>query len=276
MMRGDVFGDCKRVTGGVIHMRRSASSLKWIDSACTTFSELSSQLRQSFILDTILPTLSPESLLTLPATLSRHRHSLLLSMTLRDDIHTLTTKPAPAVEKHVPTLKALDSSLQVYLTTMFALDNLHLERVQWDTASGSMLDHVARGESVHRIRSLAELKRRLDASKRCFAFVHPAIPDNPIVFIHVGLTSTLASSLADLETYKEAVHPTHAMFYSINSPHTALRGLEIASLLIKEVATKLNETLPSLKVMSTLSPIPSFVHHLANTSTFVSIPMTTQ
>jgi malonyl-CoA decarboxylase len=160
-------------------------------------------------------------------------------------------------------VKLLDKAIQEWLTQALSLDCIKHERITFDYSSGLTLEKVARGESVHRVRSLSELKRRLHDGKRCYGFFHPSMPIDPLVFVHVALTSELCPSLSALDTFKEEEKPGYAMFYSINSPHVALRGLDIASLLIKETTEALQQTRPSLHTFSTLSPMPSFSTYLS-------------
>ena len=143
--------------------------------------------------------------------------------------------------------------------------SLRLRRVEFGTSSGDILDRVAKGESVHRVRTLRELKRRLHDGRRCVAFFHECLPEDPLVFIHVGLTNSIAPSLQALDTLKNEVSPACAIFYSVNSPHSALGGLDLATLLIKETAALMGCTFPSIHTYSTLSPIPGFRKWLAET-----------
>lgn len=164
--------------------------------------------------------------------LSRTRGALEVAMTMRDDLSSLmnvksagtaTSSSFPLNENSKIRLKQLDKVLQQWLSYSLSLDTLELRRITFDSSSGSVLEKVARGESVHRVRSLTELKRRLHDGKRCFALFHPALADQPLVFIHVGLTTDLSKSLAAIDQYKSETSPTHAIFYSVNSPLSALR-----------------------------------------------------
>jgi malonyl-CoA decarboxylase len=127
-------------------------------------------------------------------------------------------------------LKSLDNAVQQWLSISLSLDTLELRRITFDSSSGLLLEKVAKGESVHRVRSLTELKRRLHDGKRCFALFHPSLQEEPLVFIHVGLTSELSRSLTAIDSQKTETSPTHAIFYSVNSPLTALRKIFVISL----------------------------------------------
>jgi hypothetical protein len=160
--------------------------------------------------------------------LTRQRGALQTSLSIRDDISSLLqnsskSEPKVPIGNEVKTqLKLLDRSIQQYLSYIFNLDDLKLERISFDHSPALVLEKIAKGESVHRIRSLSELKRRLTNGRRCFALFHPSLPAEPLVFIHVGLTTELVGSLAALETSKSEEAPNSAIFYSVNSPLSAL------------------------------------------------------
>ncbi len=230
-----------RFPGRAIHPHRNAS--KWIGKY---YQEGDSNLRKEQILQEILPSLPPlEDLsLSLLKDLSRTRGALSTTFTLRNDILSLLTPSSPPNtsspvvndEKVKGQLKSLDKVLQQWLSYSLSLDTLELRRITFDTSSGSILEKVARGESVHRVRSLAELKRRLHDGKRCFGLFHPTLPDEPLVFIHVGLTTELSKSLAAIDQWKTDESPTHAIFYSVNSPLSALRKSSIFCLIVRIIS----------------------------------------
>ena len=122
-------------------------------------------------------------------------------------------------------------------------------------------EKVAEQDSVlHRVRTLRDLKKRLGEGRRRFALTHPSLPNDPIAFIHCALTPELAPSLPYLdETCREGLVPSHAMFYSVNAPHTALSGLDLATRIIKRAVQAVQEEFPTLTTFSTLSPVPSFM-----------------
>ncbi|MBX2856716.1 MAG: malonyl-CoA decarboxylase family protein, partial [Rhodobacteraceae bacterium] len=116
---------------------------------------------------------------------------------------------------------------------------------------------------VHEIDSWEELRRRLQpADRRCFAFFHPAMPDEPLIFVEVALTLGVADSIqAVLAPDREIVSPgdaTTAVFYSISNCQDGLRGVSFGAFLIKQVATDLARALPNLSTFVTLSPVPGF------------------
>ena len=243
--------------------------------------------RLRVLLDEILPSFCPQ---TSWAELNRTKGAVKLAMTLRKDLNAIYSVANrsdfnPLSEMDKTTVRDFDRFLKNWLGSCFCVDALELRRITFDHSSGNVLEKVARGESVHRVRSLSELKRRLHNGRRAFALFHYCLPEEPLVFIHVALTSNLATTINELDALKDEVMPSHAMFYSINSPIAALKGtiidyrlytiytmyihytlytkgLDLASFLIKEVVDDLRKTFPSLHTFSTLSPIPSFTHWL--------------
>jgi hypothetical protein len=180
-------------------------------------------VRKDILVHEILPALDEEDFhKKLSKEFSRTRGSLPASMLLRNDFQEMmNSKELDTLAKSK--IKSFDKAIQAWLSCAFSLDNLELRRITFDESSGCVLEKVARGESVHRVRSLSELKRRLQEGKRCFGLFHPALPDEPLVFIHVGLTTQVSKSLAALDSMKTDENPSHAIFYSINSPLSALR-----------------------------------------------------
>ena len=92
-------------------------------------------------------------------------------------------------------LTALDHSIKQWLGNVLCLDALETRRITFEHSSGEILEKVARGEAVHSVRSLSELKRRLHNGRRCFALFHSSLPTEPLAFVHVALTKGLAPSL---------------------------------------------------------------------------------
>lgn len=173
--------------------------------------------------------------------------------------------------------KQLNNSMKMYLEACFAIDTLEFRRVTFEDSTGVMLERVAEKDSVlARIRTLRELKKRLGDGRRCYALLHPQLPDDPVAFIHVALTQDLANSLPYLDEHcREHPQPTHAMFYSVNSPHAALGGLDLAMRIIKLAAADVAQVYPSVHTFSTLSPIPGFMtwlHKVAQGPTHVVLP----
>jgi hypothetical protein len=162
------------------------------------------------------------------AELYKTKGGVKLAMQTRVDLMSMVAERKKAKLDCQP-LTDLDQVIKQFLQSAFCFDSLQLKRITFENSSGNVLEKVARGESVHRVRSLSELKRRLHDGRRCFALFHSCLPEEPLVFVHVGLASDLAKAIVELDTYKAEEQPTHAMFYSINSPITALRGINLFS-----------------------------------------------
>ncbi|MCV2869601.1 malonyl-CoA decarboxylase [Defluviimonas sp. WL0002] len=165
-----------------------------------------------------------------------------------------------------PTLKALDLDFQHLLASWFNRGFLVLRPISWQSAA-SVLEKIIAYEAVHAIDSWDDLRRRLlPADRRCFAFFHPAMPDDPLIFVEVALTKGVPSSIqALLEESREpmtAEAADTAVFYSISNCQPGLAGISFGNSLIKQVASDLSAELSGLKTFVTLSPIPGLVDWL--------------
>ena len=163
-----------------------------------------------------------------------------------------------------PGLKPLDSDLQHLLGSWFNRGFLELRRIDWQTPA-AVLEKLIAYEAVHEIQGWDDLRRRLAADRRCFAFFHPALPGEPLIFVEVALTEGLASAVqpllargdGDEATARErAVRADTAIFYSISNCQEGLRGISFGNFLIKQVVEELKAELPQLARFSTLSPVP--------------------
>jgi malonyl-CoA decarboxylase len=125
-----------------------------------------------------------------------------------------------------------------------------------------VLEKLIAYEAVHAIKGWPDLHRRLEADRRCFAFFHPALPDEPLIFIEVALTRSMSNRvqpLLDVEAQVgDPAQAKCAMFYSITNCQEGLRGISFGNFLIKQVAVELQRELPQLRTFATLSPIPGF------------------
>jgi malonyl-CoA decarboxylase len=143
---------------------------------------------------------------------------------------------------------------------------LRLERIDWRTPA-IVLEKLIQYEAVHEIAGWEDLHRRLTADRRCFAFFHPALPDDPLIFIEVALTDRISDSVAPLLDPKSAefdpARADCAIFYSITNCQDGLRGISFGNLLIKQVVHELGREFPRMKTFATLSPIPGFCAWLA-------------
>jgi malonyl-CoA decarboxylase len=160
-----------------------------------------------------------------------------------------------------PDLAALDTDLKDLLATWFDVGLLEMHRVTWD-APASLLEKLAGYEAVHDVRGWIDLKDRLDRDRRCFAFFHPAMPDEPLIFVEVALVDSLAGNVQELldpsSPVKENAQASTAIFFSISNCQEGLAGISLGNALIKRVVSKLNAELPNLRTFATLSPIPGF------------------
>jgi malonyl-CoA decarboxylase len=164
-----------------------------------------------------------------------------------------------------PELKPLDSDLHHLFSSWFNRGFLELRRIDWQTPA-AVLEKLITYEAVHEIQGWDDLRRRLSADRRCFAFFHPALPGEPLIFVEVALVQGLASSVQnllarDITETEQRAHATAAdtaIFYSISNCQEGLRGISFGNFLIKQVVEELKAESPNLAQFSTLSPIPGF------------------
>jgi len=156
---------------------------------------------------------------------------------------------------------ALDADLKHLFKSWFNRGFLRLERISWQT-SALILEKLIRYESVHEINGWPDLRRRLEADRRCFAFFHPALIDEPIIFVEVALSNGLSGNVEPLLDVQTPVLPPEkadtAIFYSINNCLQGLRAIPFGSFLIKQVVVELDAEFPNIKTYGTLSPLPRF------------------
>ncbi len=162
-------------------------------------------------------------------------------------------------------LGALEADLRGLLAAWFDVGFLELRRITWN-APASLLEKLAAYEAVHAIQSWQDLKNRLDSDRRCFAFFHPRMPEEPLIFIEVALVRGLADNVQAL--LDEAAPATDlrdantAIFYSISNAQAGLAGISFGGFLIKRVVDLLQGEFPGLKSFATLSPIPGYLRWL--------------
>ena len=158
-----------------------------------------------------------------------------------------------------PELAPLDSDLRHLFASWFNRGFLELRRIDWNTPA-SVLEKLIQYEAVHEIQGWDDLRRRLAIDRRCFAFFHPALPGDPLIFVEVALVRGLSSAVAPLLV--EDVAPENdadtAIFYSISNCQDGLRGISFGNFLIKQVVEELKQELPQIRQFSTLSPVPGF------------------
>src|SRR3954447_12196380 len=158
-------------------------------------------------------------------------------------------------------LRGLANDLRDLLANWFDIGFLELRRITWESPA-SLLEKLIAYEAVHEIRGWTDLKNRLEADRRCFAFFHPRMPDEPLIFVEVALVSGIAGNIhALLDEAAPIGNPQAAdaaIFYSISNCQQGLVGISFGDFLIKRVVDALATELPRLKNFATLSPLPGF------------------
>ncbi|WP_287799209.1 malonyl-CoA decarboxylase [Acidiphilium sp.] len=166
-----------------------------------------------------------------------------------------------------PSLAPLDSDLRHLFASWFNRGFLELRRIDWRTPA-FILEKLIAYEAVHEIQGWDDLRRRLAPDRRCFAFFHPALPDEPLIFVEVALVKGLAEAIGPLlapaadddaaehAQQDAAARANTAIFYSISNCQEGLRGISFGNFLIKQVVAELQSELANLRKFSTLSPVP--------------------
>jgi malonyl-CoA decarboxylase len=158
-------------------------------------------------------------------------------------------------------LEQVGLELKAQLSALFDVGLLDLRRITW-FASAALLEKLIEYEAVHTIHSWADLKNRLDWDRRCYAFFHPSMPDEPLVFVEIALTNGTPSALAPLlDASAPDADPEQAdtaVFYSISNCQPGLTGVNLGTALIEQVVEHLRRDLPRLQRFVTLSPIPGY------------------
>ncbi len=169
--------------------------------------------------------------------------------------HLLTTLRAN------PHLRAVDSDLKHLFISWFNKGFLELRRIDWSSPA-NVLEKLIHYEAVHAINGWDDLRSRLREDRRCFAFFHPALVDDPLVFVEIALTDKLPDAMAPLLAQKRQAVPADkistVVFYSISNCHPGLAGISFGNFLIKNVVEELKKEMPQLKTFVTLSPVPGF------------------
>ena len=156
-------------------------------------------------------------------------------------------------------LKPLDDDLRELFKSWFNPGFLKLHKVTWNTKA-AVLEKIMKYERVHEIKNMDELKRRLGEDRRFFSYFHPALEDEPIIFVQVALTNGLGKSIQEImkpRTEGEKKYDT-ATFYSISNCQQGLERVTLGNFLIKRVVFEIQEELPNIKIFGTLSPIIGF------------------
>ncbi|HRZ25107.1 MAG TPA: malonyl-CoA decarboxylase, partial [Candidatus Contendobacter sp.] len=166
-----------------------------------------------------------------------------------------------AWRKDDPALAALERDLLSLLTSWFDVGFLELRRITWDSPA-SLLEKLFAYEAVHPIKDWGDLKNRLSADRRCFAFFHPRMADEPLIIVQVALVHGISDNVQTLlDESAPVLDPTEAdtaIFYSISNAQEGLGGISFGNFLIKRVVDELAGEFKNLKTFATLSPIPGF------------------
>ncbi len=175
----------------------------------------------------------------------------------------------PMLAQHAE-LKRVDADLQYLFSMWFNRGFLVLRQIDWHTPA-NILEKIIDYEAVHAINDWNDLRQRLLPSDRmCFAFFHPAMQDEPLIFVEVALTTERPDSIQNLLAGERELvtdsQASTAVFYSISNCQSGLRGVSFGNFLIKQVALELAAHYPNLKTFRTLSPVPSFVPWIKRSS----------
>jgi malonyl-CoA decarboxylase len=168
--------------------------------------------------------------------------------------------------KSAPALRAVDADFEHLLSSWFNPGFLELKRLDWMTPA-HLLEKVIQHEAVHEIDGWGDLRRRLEPDRRLYAYFHPALPNEPLIFVEVALVEEMPQSIPPLLDRSKSPdmdkrHYKIATFYSISNCQPGLKGIHLGNFLIKRVAEDLKAEFPTLKTFCTLSPIPSLSDYL--------------
>ena len=266
--------------------RGEANSLALAASALQHYDGLSPDVRERFfdllasefdpdpgdvlrLAEDYAATRSPDVLIRLTRAAESPRQELFRRLNRAPDgTRTIVQMRAQLLEKlraH-PEYRAVDADMQHLLSSWFNPGFLQLRQVDWRSPA-LLLEKIIQHEAVHAIDGWSDLRRRLQPDRRLFAFFHPMLPDEPLIFVEVALCAEMPSAIAALlDRSTEPLEPSRfrvATFYSISNCQPGLRGINLGNFLIKRVAEHLQAELPSVRTFCTLSPVPSFAAWLA-------------
>ena len=167
-----------------------------------------------------------------------------------------------------PEFAAVDADFGHLLASWFNPGFLQLQRIDWRSPA-HLLEQIIHHEAVHEIDGWSDLRRRLEPDRRLFAFFHPVLPQEPLIFVEVALLPVMPRAIAPLLDRREPARPDSqrmkvAVFYSISNCQPGLRGVNLGNFLIKRVVEELRDEFPNLKTFCTLSPVPGFAHWLGH------------
>jgi len=173
--------------------------------------------------------------------------------------------------KDHPQLKSVDGDFVRLFSSWFGRGFLVLQTINW-ASSAAILERIIRYEAVHEIKDWNDLRSRIDPpNRRCFAYFHPALVDEPLIFVEVALTNEVPHSIDSILEDKggDVVDPSGyktATFYSISNCQPGLKNISFGNFLIKQVVQELQAEFPSIKTFVTLSPIPGLERWLGTDS----------
>ena len=174
-----------------------------------------------------------------------------------------------------PELQAVEADFLHLLSSWFNPGFLQLQRVDWNSPA-QLLEQIIQHEAVHQIDGWDDLRRRLQPDRRCFAFFHPQLPHEPLIFVEVALLPEMPGQIAPLiDKASQPLPPSQfkvAAFYSISNCQPGLKGVSLGNFLIKRVAEELKRELPQLKTFCTLSPLPGFARWVRAGSVCEGLP----
>ncbi|TIO08760.1 malonyl-CoA decarboxylase [Mesorhizobium sp.] len=213
---------------------------------------------------------TPQALLELHSAAEPRRQELIRRLNLAPNgIATLVRmrENLLAMKSAQRDLDAVDADFAHLFGSWFNRGFLVLRPISWSTPA-DILEKIIRYEAVHQIDGWDELRRRLAPDdRRCFAFFHPQLVDEPLIFVEVALTRSTPAAIADVlredRAAIAAAEATTAVFYSISNCQQGLRGISFGNFLIKQVVEDLRRELPNLDTFVTLSPAPGFAQWLA-------------
>jgi malonyl-CoA decarboxylase len=167
----------------------------------------------------------------------------------------------PTLKDH-PERAGIDADFVHLFRSWFNRGFLVLRRIDWRTPA-LVLERLIQYEAVHQIQGWGDLRRRLESDRRCYAFFHPALPDEPLIFIEVALTKGIPPNVQPLLDVDAPVGDPDeadcAVFYSITNCQSGLRGVSFGNFLIKQAVEDLRRDFRLLRTFATLSPVPGFV-----------------
>lgn len=166
-----------------------------------------------------------------------------------------------------PQLRSVDTDFLKVFKSWFGRAFLLLERIDWSTPA-DVLEHIIQYEAVHEIRDWTDLRQRIEPeNRRCFAFFHPTLEKEPLIFVEVALSQSVPASIEEILQGKDGnggMEYEVATFYGISNCQPGLRNVSFGNFLIKQVVQELKSEFPSIKTFITLSPIPGFADWLVN------------